>query len=75
MEIQTLKHTLETDLNSEKKRLENEKEIELSGLNLKLKRLKKDIIEKNLELEHVGKKMIHQDELLSMESTQFKKEK
>jgi hypothetical protein len=42
---------------------------------LKIKRLKKDVLEKNLELEHINKKMTHQDELVSMESAQFKKEK
>jgi hypothetical protein len=55
--------------------LENEKDIELSSFNMKIKRLKKDVLEKNLELEHINKKMNHQDELITMESTQFKKEK
>lgn len=40
-----------------------------------MKRFKKDILEKNLELEHITKKMTHQEELISVESTQFKKEK
>jgi hypothetical protein len=73
LEIQTLKHTFENDFGSEKKKLENEKDIELSAYNLKIKRLKKDVLERNLELEHINKKMTHQDELITMESGQFKK--
>jgi hypothetical protein len=48
LEIQTLKHTFENDFNSEKKKIENDKEIEFSGFNLKVKRLKKDVLEKTL---------------------------
>lgn len=47
----------------------------MGGVNLKLKRLKKDIIEKNIELQMTAKKMSHQEEALSIESTQFKKQK
>ena len=49
--------------------------MEFSAYNLKIKRLKKDVAEKNLEIEHVTKKMTHQEELLSMESVGFKREK
>lgn len=42
---------------------------------MKIKRLKKDVLEKSLELEHINKKMNNQDELITMESAQFKKEK
>lgn len=49
--------------------------MEFSAYNLKIKRLKKDVAEKNLEIEHATKKMTHQEELLSMESVGFKREK
>lgn len=42
---------------------------------MKIKRLKKDVAEKNLELEHINKKMSHQEELISMETAGFKREK
>ena len=42
--------------------------LEISAYNLKAKRLKKDIAEKNLELEHMSKKMHHQEEELAMEN-------
>ena len=75
IETKTLKHSFEVDLNSEKKRIENEKSLELSGYNLKIKRLKKDVAQKNLEIEHATKKMSHQEQLLSIESSGFKREK
>jgi hypothetical protein len=56
LEIQALKHTFENNFNSEEKRGENEKEIELSGFSLKVKRLKKDVLEKTLQFEHITNK-------------------
>ena len=62
IEIKGLTHSFEVDFESERKRLEGEKSLEISGYNLKFRKLKKDLAEKNLELEHCNKKMIHQEE-------------
>lgn len=62
IEIKGLTHHFEVDFQSEKKRLEGEKNLEISAYNLKVKRLKKDVAEKGLELEHMAKKMHHQEE-------------
>jgi hypothetical protein len=40
--------------------MESEKHLELSSYSLKLKRMKKDVAEKALEIEHMAKKMHHQ---------------
>ena len=75
IEIKGLTHHFEVDFQSEKKRLEGEKNLEISAYNLKVKRLKKDVAEKGLELEHMAKKMHHQEEELAMENQGSKREK
>jgi hypothetical protein len=75
IELQGVKGTLEQELHAERRRLESEKELEVAAYNLKVRRLKKDVVEKNLELEHGSKKLAQQEELVSIETTQFKKEK
>lgn len=75
IQIKGMKHGFEIDFDSEKKRLESEKYLEISAQSLKVKRLKKDVAEKSLELEHMSKKMHHQEEELAMEGQGFKSEK
>ena len=75
IQIKGMKHGFEIDIDSEKKRLESEKFLEISAQSLKVKRLKKDVAEKSLEMEHMSKKMHHQEEELAMESQSFKSQK
>ena len=46
--------------------MEGDKNLEISSYNLKLKRLKKDVAERSLEIEQMAKKMHHQEEELSI---------